>query len=247
MAVDVLQHDDRVVNHQTDRQHQRQQRQGVNAKTRQRHQGESAHQRHWNGQQRNQRGAQRAQEEKDHQRHQHHRLEDGAVDRLDRSVDENRVVIRDRQRHTRWQVSLQLHHQLLHARRQVQRIGCCLADDAQRHRIAAVEPHIGTLVGRTGLHLGHVADAHRHTVDGADHDLAKFPRLLQVGRSRHVEFALLAFDTPGRNLQVRPTNRVFDILHRQPIGRQSVRVEPDPHRKLALPVDQHIGGAGRRL
>jgi hypothetical protein len=42
VPVDVLQHHDGIVHHQADRQHQRQQRQRVDAETRQRHQAEGS-------------------------------------------------------------------------------------------------------------------------------------------------------------------------------------------------------------
>jgi ABC-type Zn2+ transport system substrate-binding protein/surface adhesin len=71
VPVDVLQHHDRIVHHQADRQHQRQQRQRVDGETGQRHERKGADQAHRDGDDRDDGGAHGAQEDKDHQRHQH--------------------------------------------------------------------------------------------------------------------------------------------------------------------------------
>ena len=78
MAMDVLQHDDGVVDHEADRQHHRQQRQRVDREAERIHQRKGADQRHRDGHQRDQRRAERAQEDEDDQHHQHDRLGDRA-------------------------------------------------------------------------------------------------------------------------------------------------------------------------
>ena len=93
MAEDVLQHHDRVVDHQADGQHQRQQRERVDGEAGQRDEREGTHQAHGYGHQRNDRRAQGAQEDEHHQRHQHHGFDHRRVDGLDRAVDEDRVVV----------------------------------------------------------------------------------------------------------------------------------------------------------
>jgi hypothetical protein len=83
VAVDVLQHDDGIVDHQADGQHQRQQRQRVDGEAepapsaRRPDQADSGIV--TSGMMRR---PQVAQEDENHQHHQHHRLADGLVDRL---------------------------------------------------------------------------------------------------------------------------------------------------------------------
>jgi hypothetical protein len=53
-----------------------------------------------------------------------------------------------------------------------------------------------------------------------------------------------ALDATGRHLQVGAPQCFFHILHREPVGRQAVGVDPDPHGVLALAIDPHLGRAG---
>ena len=66
----ALDYDDRVIDHQTNRQHQPEERKRIDGKTEQREKHERAHQRNGHGQQRNQRGAPALKEkidDKDHE------------------------------------------------------------------------------------------------------------------------------------------------------------------------------------
>jgi hypothetical protein len=93
----------------------------------------------------------------------------------------------------------------------------------------------------------HVAQAHDEAVDGLERDLVELRHRVQVGARGDAEFALLAFDAAGRHFQVLPPQRVFHVLHRQPVGGQLVGVEPDAHRELAVTADLDVGHAGNRL
>ena len=64
--LDRLDHDDGVVDHDADRQHQRQQRHGIGREAQRQHHREGADQRHRHGDDRDDRGAQVAQEDEDH-------------------------------------------------------------------------------------------------------------------------------------------------------------------------------------
>ena len=70
-ALDVLDHDDGVVDHDADRQHQRQQRNGVRGIADRQHDGEGADDRNGHGDQRDKRGAQFAEEQEHDDADQH--------------------------------------------------------------------------------------------------------------------------------------------------------------------------------
>ena len=106
MPVDVFEHDDRIVDHQADCQHQRQQREGVDREASRVHQTESGHQTDRNRDQRNEARPEGVQKDNDDQGDQCDRLENGPEDRLDRAVDEHRVVVGDLDGHTRGQIGL---------------------------------------------------------------------------------------------------------------------------------------------
>ena len=247
VAEDVLQHHDGVVHHQADGQHERQQREGVDAEARKGHERKHANQADGNRDQRDDRSPQCAQEQEHHQGHQRHGLGRGLVDRLDGAVDEHRVVVGDQEGDARWQVLLDQGHRFANPGRDAQRIGRGVSDDASGHRRQTVQADDGTLVRRALLDLGHVAQAHRMARGHLQRDLAELPLGVEVRTRRDVELPLLALDAPGRHFQVLPSQGVLDILHGQAVGGQAVLVQPDAHRELALAIDLHVGHARNGL
>jgi hypothetical protein len=88
----ALDHHDRVVDDDADRQHDREQRREVNGEAERPHGGESANDGDRHGRRRHQHGAPVLQEHQDHDQHQHRRLDQRAIDLVDRGVDEFRGV-----------------------------------------------------------------------------------------------------------------------------------------------------------
>ena len=130
MAIDVLEHDDRIIHHQPDRQHHRQQREGVDREAGCQHQRKGGDQTDRDGDEGNEGCTQRMQENDDHDGDQRDCLENGAVDRLDRAVDEHGVVVGDLDRHAGRQVVLDVRQLGTHRIGQHQRVGGGLLDDA---------------------------------------------------------------------------------------------------------------------
>ena len=106
MPVDVFEHHDCIVDHQTDCQHQRQQGERVDREASRVHQAKRGDQTHRNGDQRNETRPEGVQKDQDDQCDQRNRFENGPEDRLDRAVDEHRVVIGDLDGHARGQIRL---------------------------------------------------------------------------------------------------------------------------------------------
>ena len=129
----IFQHDNRIIHHQADGQHQGQQGERIDGKTGQRHQRESTHQTDRNGDDRNDGGAQRTQKHEDDQGHQQHSLQNRDVNILNGAVNEGRVVIGHVNQHVAGQISFELGDGLTHTPRQVQRIGCRLTNHAHSH------------------------------------------------------------------------------------------------------------------
>ena len=88
-------HHDRVVHHDADRQHQREERDQVDRDAEQQQEKEGPDQRYRNRQGRDQRGTPIPEEQKDHQRHQHEGLEQGVEHLLDRGLQEAGNVVAD--------------------------------------------------------------------------------------------------------------------------------------------------------
>ena len=88
LGVHRLDHHDRVVHHDADRQHHREERDQVDREAHQPQDEEGPDQRHRHREGRDQRGSQVPEEHVDHERHQDERLEQGVQHLLDRGVQE---------------------------------------------------------------------------------------------------------------------------------------------------------------
>ena len=96
VALDVLQHDDRVVDDDADREHHAEQRQRVDRVAEHVEAGERPDQRNRHRDERDDRGAPALQEEIDDEEDEQHRLGERLHDLGDRHFDEARRVVRDR-------------------------------------------------------------------------------------------------------------------------------------------------------
>ena len=250
VAIDVLQHDDGIVHHQADRQHQREQGQRVDREAEHQHERERAHQRHRNRHQRHQHCAPVTQEEQAHRRHQQHRLPDGGEHRIDGALDEHRAVIGDVHRHALGQFALQPRHHLVQPALEVERVGGGLLDETDRHRGPAHEAYRSAFVLGRHLDAADVADAHR-VIGGCGrrthHHGLELIDPAQVGLRHHREFALAALDAASGQLHVLLTDGVLHLLHAEAESRQAVSVEPDPHRIAPLAIDTGIRRPGQGL
>ena len=173
MPENILQHHNRIVHHQPDGQHQSQQREGIDGKTCQCHQGKGTHQTDGNRDDGNQRCTQGTQKNEDHQRHQNHGLNDGFVNVFDRAIDENRVVVGDVNQHARGEISFQSGDGFPNPSGQIQRIGRCLANDPHSHSRAAIQADSGALFSRGFLNARHIPHLDRKAIDRFNHDIAK--------------------------------------------------------------------------
>ena len=247
VAVDVFQHDDGIVHHQADRQHQPEQGQHVDGEAHGVEEDEGADQRHRDGDEGDQGGAPVAQEQEDHPHDQHHGFEHGGVHGVDRFLDEDRAVEADLELHACRQGGLQARQLGLHRARDCQRVGGRLLDDAEAHRGAAVDAHDVALVFGADLGAADVGQPHQDAAAVADDDLFELRRGAQVGFGQHGKLARLAFDAAGRQLGVLAAQRGLHVLHRHPKRRHAVGIEPYPHGIAALAADDDRGDAGQGL
>ena len=95
LVLDGLDHDDRVVDHDADREHHAEQRQRVDREPEQLERRERREQRHRHGQHRDQRGAPVLQEQEHDDQHEDQRLDEGMDDFFDRRFDELGGVVDD--------------------------------------------------------------------------------------------------------------------------------------------------------
>ena len=178
LRLDRLDHDDRVVDHDADGEHQREQRHGVGGEAERQHHGERADQRYRHGDQRDQGGAEVAEEQEDDDDDEDERLEQRVHDLLDAFLDEGRGVVGD------------LVVDALRERRpSAVRASCRMSSalsialppgdlvDADHRGRSAVQPAAGFGASRRKLDARDVAHAHERAVRiGAHDDAARIPR-----------------------------------------------------------------------
>ena len=95
VMLDRLDHDDRIIDDETDREHETEERERIDAKAEKRKEHERANERHGHGAERDQGRAPALQEEKDHNDHEHERLDERLDDLVDAGGDGARRVERD--------------------------------------------------------------------------------------------------------------------------------------------------------
>ena len=239
--LDVLDHHDRVVDHDADRQHHAEQAELVDREAEHLHAEERAEQRDRDDQRRDQRGAQVLQEQQHHQEHQHHRLGQRLDHLVDRDAHEVGAVVRREPLHA-----------LAGSSAAARAMRCftaaatasafspgasCTAKPAAgwpfhfRSKPCAA-PEISTRATsfrRTAAPPGSVRSRICSNCSG----VLKRPSAETVAVNICVSRRRLAADLAGGELHVLPAHRRQHLAGRQAVGVQLVRIEPDMHRVLA--------------
>ena len=242
-----LDHHDRVVDHDPDRQHQAEEREVVEAEAHHVHHGERAHDGHGHGNQGNQGRAPVLQEQQHHQRNQ----DNGVAQRLDHFLDAlpckgRRVVTNDV-----GQVVGEILRQLLHFRpdgvAHFQGVGVGQLEDDQPRRPQADAAAAQVLVLGPQNHAAHVADANDAAVRrGAKDDVGELCGILEPAKRGERDLRLLPgghrrpADLSAGRLGVLLPQRGHDVAGRETPRGELLRVDPDPHAVIALPGDEDV-------
>ena len=244
IAGDVLEHHDRVVDDEADRNRQRHQRQIVEAVAGDPHQRAGAEQRQRHRDARDDRRPQTAQKDEDH----HHHQRDGEQQRelhvLNGGANRLRAVAQgedvDRGRH-RGLDARQLGHDLVD---DIDDVGARLLEDDEEDAALAIGPGRLVRVLRAGHRLADIAHPQRRAVAVGDDDVVPIrrPDELIVGVNR--EGARPAVDRALGLGQRRDRERRAHILERKPFGDELGGIELDADGGLLLAADGHLGDAG---
>ena len=253
VALDVLHHDDGVVHHDADRQHQAEQAERVDREAEQVHHREGADDRDRHRQQRDDGGAPGLQEQDHDQHHQRDRLQQRVHHRLDRGAHELRRVVDDLVIDAFGHRLLQLRHGLAHAVGDLDRVGARRLEDRHGDRVLVVQQRAQRVVRGAQLQPRDVAQPRHRAVGAAlDDDVAELVLALQpalrVDRQLQVD-ALDAgrrADHAGRGLDVLLADRAHHVARGEAALRDLLRVEPDAHRIVARAEQLHVADALRR-
>ncbi len=254
VPLDVLQHDDRVVDDDADRQHHAEQRQGVDRVAVQVQAGERAGQRHRHRDHRNDRRAPALQEQVHDEEDQQHRLAQRLQHLADRHLDEARRVVRRRVLEALGEARRQLGHRRVDRLRHRERVGARRQEDADERRRLAVEAAHELVILRAQLDPRDVGQAHVRAVRiGADNDLLEFlgvgePALGgdRVDEVLVVEVRRLAHLARGE-LRVLLVDGSDHVGRREAKLRHPVGLQPDAHRIVVRAEDLDVHRARQPL
>ena len=250
VALDVFHHHDGVVHHDTDGQHQAEQRQGVEREAEHVHDREGADQRYRHGSQGDDRGAPGLQEQHDHQHHQHHGFEQGVHHRLDGAADEDGRVIHHFVVHALREGLLQLGHAPAYRVGNLDGIGARALEHRDGHgRLVVQQRAQGVLVGAQ-FDAGDVAQAGDFAVvaDADDDVLELFlgdQAALSVDRQLETVAGIgrrRAEGTSG-DLAVLFADGGDHVGGGEPARGDLVRVEPDAQRVVAHTEQLYVADA----
>ena len=243
-ALDVLDDHDRVVDHETDRHHHREQRDGVGREAERRHDREGADQADGHRDGRDDGRPDRAEEEEHHEDDEDERFGKCLQHLVHGVADETRAVVGNVVFEVVRETCLEVGEAAVDRGRGVERVRSRREIDRERNRGRVVEARLAVEVLRTELDMGHVADPEHRTVRvGPQHDVGELLGAGQTPGGLDVQLILLLIadrpraDATDRRDRALCADRVDDVRRREVEVVQPIDVEPDPHRVL-LPGQQ---------
>ena len=241
-----LHHDDRIIDDDTDRQHQSEQRQRVDRKAQRGKHGEGADQGHRHHQHRNQGRTPRLQEQKHHQQHQQHGFKQGDDHFLHRLGDKGRGAVRHRIHHARREALRQRLHGRLNITRGIECIGIGLQENTDEHARHAVLLHGDRVISTAEFNARNILQTHDLAVGrGADDDVFV---LRDIGQStlhgdrilhRHAGWCGRHADATGRRHHVLLLHHALHIGGTHTETRHLLGVQPDAHAVIACAKQTH--------
>jgi hypothetical protein len=234
--LDVLDHDDRIVDHDADGEHQRQQRHRVGRVADHLECNECADQADRHGERRYQRRSHAAEEEKDHDHHQHECLDQRLLHLFDRRRDEAGRVVSDLPGEILGEALLELPDAVADGLQGGDRVGARRLVDRHRRRRPPVQPGLAVEIGGPQLDARDIAQAqHRSVGIGAHDDILELGNAGEPPLGLHVELQLLVVgyrpgaDATDGGLDVLRPDGIDDVAGGEPQPGQAIGPHPGPH------------------
>ena len=247
MPVNILDHDDGVIDHQADGQHQRQQRQEIDRVSQRQHHEEGADQRQRHGNDGDDDGAQASQEEEDDEGHDDERFRQRFHDLDDGGVDELGGVVDDFTDDPGWQLRLDFGERFADALRDRQDIGLRRHLDAKEYRPLAAERDVQIVVLGAECDLGDIFEPHDRVAHLLDRQLPKLLDRMQIGSGGHVDGDHLALAGAHRRQVVVVAERREHVLRRDVVCRELRGVQPGAQCELTRTDNFSRLHAGQRV
>jgi hypothetical protein len=235
--LDRFDDNDRIVDDDSDRQHQREERDGIGREAERQHHRESPHESDRHRDDRDQRRAQVPEKDKDDDADEHKGLEQSLLDLVDHCIDEDRGVVHHVVGDVLGQQRLEFLQCLLDACGDGNRVGAGRLVDGNGLAGPAIVPGEGICRFRAELGTGDVLDSNDPAIRiGSDNDVVEFLDSGQPALRADVQLKLdlghqrSCADAADGGLSVLRVDRIDNLRGGNVEARQAVQVEPDPHR-----------------
>src|SRR5215470_4861324 len=242
-AVDVFEDHDRVVNHDADRERQRQQRHVVERKIERLHQRECGDYRGRDGHGGDEHRAQVADENPDDQRGQQAAQQQVLFQRVDGGPDEDRLVAR----HADGEPPRQLFFDVLQLGadrvNDLDGVGPRLAADVEQDGRLAFDRGEGARLLNVVLDFAYVAEPDRRTRHVLDDDVAELGGGVDAPHRAHAHLAFAANDAASGRFDVLLADRVLDFVDRDAVCAQAFGVDVNANLALAAPAHRDLADA----
>ena len=241
---DVLEHDDGVIDHESYRQRQCEQRHVVDGESEHVHRGTGADQRDRNRQGGNNGGGHLAQKQKDDHHHEADRDRERLLHIGDRLADGNRAIVEDLHADRGWHYGPVLRQPAADRIHDCDRIGVGLALDGEHNRTVVVEPARDLVVLHAVNDVRNLLEVNRSAVAvGHDH-LAVFLRFGHGGGGRKRHALLGPVERADGCIGVGFGDDRANILERDVARGSSHRIDLHPDGEFLRAIDEHLGHAG---
>ena len=239
MALDVLDHDNGVVHHDADRQHDGEQGQQVDGKPEDVHQGQRPDQGQGHRHDRDEHRPDRAHEQEDDDHHDQQRLEERAHDLVERVVDVLRGVIGDLDVQAGGQGPLDLRHDRPDALDDLDRAVGRQHPEAHEGGRLAAELDLGVVILGAEDDVGHVGQVDDGAVALGHHQLAELLDVLEIGVRDQADADHRALGGADGGEGVVGLQGLPDLGRTEAAGGQLLGLEPDAHCEDA--AAEHVG------
>ena len=229
MSFDIFHHHDRVIHHQSDREHDRQQREQVQRETEHLHQEQGSDERNRNRHHWHDDRAEGAEEQKDHDHHDEQCVDQSFYDFVNRIVDVSGRVVSHVCLHPRRQFFFDLLHLDAHAFDHVDRVCVGQNPDAHEHRFFPGETNLGVVIFRAKLDISDVAYPDEVSFVLTNNELFEIIRRVQIGVGGEIDLKQRTFGVAdGREIIV--SRQRASYLGRAHVERgHAIRFHPNPH------------------
>ncbi len=246
MAVDVVDHDDRVVDQHADRQHQREEDHHVERHAGELHDDEGEQHGERNRRADEERVAQPHGEE-EHDDHEHHAGQDVVLEIGHHDADVLRLV-GEEGRLDAWRPGrLEPLDLGLEPIGKLDDVRARALLHRERHRLAAVDARVGAALLEAVAHRGDVAHLDRALSDDFDHELLDGEGVFDLARDAQGQRLPLELELAAGNRDVLVADRIEHVVERDAVEPQALRVDVDLHLALDAADERRPQHAGNRL